>query len=119
MKSSHVFLNITVIMATQSIISSNEPILPMYKYQTPTAIQTMQNGWNDMKQGACDLHVQFDDEVDPSQCCHKVITGTTHCLYGISQVITGTVIKIWEEHPSYTAISTTVESFSDLYNKKK
>lgn len=111
MKSSHLLLNIIFMIATQSITASQQPDRNRYL----TGMQMIDRGLDKMVQGAHTINVQLDDEVDPVQCCVKIIKGSTQCLCASSEVMTGALIETY----NYNYIMTGIIAGYFTYKREK
>lgn len=85
------FYIIILTITTQSILASDNSEQRRYL----TGMQMIDRGLDKMLEGAHTMNVHLDDEVDPVQCCVKIIKGSTQCLYASSQIMTGAFIETY------------------------
>ena len=105
------FYIIILTITTQSILASNNPEQRRYL----TGMQMIDRGLDKMVQGAHTMNVHLDDEVDPVQCCVKIIKGSTQCLCASSEVMTGALIETY----NYNYIMTGIIAGYFTYKREK
>jgi len=105
------FYLIIITIITQSISASENHEQRRYL----TGMQMIDRGLDKMLEGAHTINVHLDDEVDPVQCCMKIIKGSTQCLCASSQIMTGAFIETY----NYNYIMTGVIAGYFSYKREK